>query len=189
MKSNSYTIKNLDDPKYYQEINHLTYKTLTEIGLVDNKNDSEIELNTLLNRSDNTNILIAEFQNNLIGTCSVTMDSCLGLNTDFSFKTETDQLRKRYEKLGSFWRILTSIENRTNIRMIKGLIKGAIDTAKIMSIETCVFTVEDKRVSLYEKLVGASTVANKECCISPLIDKKVKMTLMMCDINQAWNNW
>jgi len=58
-----------------------------------------------------------------------------------------------------------------------------------MGIVTCIFTIEDKRVSLYKKLVGASVIANKECFISPVIDKKVKITLMMCNINQVIKNW
>ena len=187
MKNNGYVIKSFDSFKHFQKINHLTHKTLAEIGLVDDKNDSEIELNPLLNRSGNTNIIIAEYQNDLIGTCSITKDSDLGLNTDFNFKRETDELRKQYSNLGSIWRILTSIENRTNIKMIKELIKRSAETAKRMGIETCIFTIEDKRVSLYKKLVGASVIANKECYISPVIDKKMKITLMKCNIDHAIN--
>ena len=71
--------------------------------------------------------------------------------------------------------------------MIKELIKLSAETAKRMGIETCIFTIEDKRVSLYKKLVGASVIANKECYISPVIDKKMKITLMKCNIDHAIN--
>ena len=181
---NNYTIKELIDNNRLSEISSLVHETLVESNHITKRVDNIINLYPHLNNINQTNVLIAEINNKIIGTNSMTIDSEHGLHTDLFFKQETDYIRKSSdEKLGSSWRIATSKEYRGNIRLFLDLIQNSFFLAKEKGIETCLFVFDKKHEKLYKSLLDAETISEKVCNIEAGID--INMVLMKTDTENS----
>ncbi len=181
---NNYSINELIDYNRLSEISSMVHETLVESRHIIKGSTDKINLYPHLNNINQTTVLIAELNNNIIGTNSMTIDSEHGLHTDLFFKQETDYIRKSSEKkLGSSWRIATNKEYRGNIRLFLDIIQNSFFLAKKKGIETCLFVFDKKHEKLYKKLLDAETISEKVCNIEAEID--INMVLMKTDTENS----
>lgn len=91
MSYNNYTIKELTDFFRLNELNSLVHDTLVESKHIKKRTSGLLDLYPKLNKIKQTTILIAELNNKIAGTNSMTIDSLYGLHTNFFFKEETSE--------------------------------------------------------------------------------------------------
>ncbi|MFD0965196.1 N-acyl amino acid synthase FeeM domain-containing protein [Pseudofulvibacter geojedonensis] len=179
--------KELTDLSRLPEIHSLTYDTFVDGGLILPKEERELDLYPHLNRIRETVIIIAECEGKIIGTNSVTLDSRNGLHTDLYFRKETNQFRRINKRIGSSWRIATDKDHRGSIKIIMNLIKHSLLIGLKMNMEKCLFVFEKKNERVYQKLIGATTIAEKRRSADPNVDYKIHMVLMAADVEEVYD--
>jgi len=169
----------LKDYSKHKEIHELAYGRFFHL-----ERKEEPNLFPSFDESENTKTIIVEYNNNLVGTNSITVDGELGLPSDKYFKRETNLIRKKTEgKVGNSWKIAISEDHRKNIGVLFDLIQKTAELAVEMDIQTCLYIFPKKHENVYKKFIKAETIAEKKCDIG---DKKdVHLVLMKTETKET----
>ncbi len=173
--------KKLDDLNRLSEIYSITYDAFYENGDIPFNKKKMINSNPHLDNIEETIVIIAELNNKIIATNTLTKDGKNGLHTDKYFKIETDELRRKYKNIGSTWRIVTKDKENNNIKLIKNLIDYSNTVASEMDIKYNLFIVKDKHENVYKNLVNAKTIAKKRTNMQSSEGKEVNLVLMIAE--------
>ena len=165
-------IKILKDYSKFKEIHELAYGKFFTSNKINNPN-----LFPGFDISKNTKTIVAEIDNKIVGTNSITIDGNIGLPSDKYFKNETDFIRNQTNgNVGNSWKIAISENNRANIGILFDLIQKTVELASEMEIVTCLYIFPKKHENIYRKLIKAETIAEKKCNIGDV--KDVNLVLM-----------
>ena len=93
-----YIIKRLSDYSRLNEVYRLYHDSLVNAGYIKPQANGEVMLSPHLDCTPQTTIVIAEKNEQIIGTISITLDSSDGLPSDHYFKEEIDKLRSEFNK-------------------------------------------------------------------------------------------
>jgi hypothetical protein len=160
----NYKIQKYKNFTRLNELHTLVKNAYMESGIIPKDFKNNADFYPHLNSIPETTIIVAENENKIVGTISITLDGPEGLHTDKFFKKETDMIRNSGNKIvGSSWRIATSNEYRKNIRLFLDLVQETFFTAKEMNIETCLFVFLKKHEEFYKKLLDAEKINETEC--------------------------
>ncbi len=140
----------------------LTHDSYVERGYVKPLCDGRLVHYPHLDRIPETTILVAEVNEAIVGTVSLTLDSDAGLHVDDDFKAECDRIRGEGRRLAASWRIATRKECRNQLKVVMELIRQIVHEFVIQEIETCVFTFNPRHERIYKRLLNMETVAVRE---------------------------
>lgn len=167
------------DKSYLPAVYRLAHDANVRAGHINPKPDLFFIQNRALDESENTAIIGAYEEAELVGTCSVTANSQHGLLADRHFPEEYGRLLFNHARLGAFWRLAVKPGLKSNTHIIIGLIRAALLKAQNMGIEKLVYMCTDDHAQTYQKLVGAETVAHK---IIQFEAQSVDASLMLLDV-------
>lgn len=109
--------------------------------------------------TSSSTILVAVKDDQLVGTCSLTLDGDSGLQLDRHFEQEIDAIRKEGRSLASSWRIATMPGLREGNQVVRALLWANVEYWRKHSIDTCLMTFAPIHESVYAKLLNCKTVA------------------------------
>ena len=187
MSLSSYSIRPLARCSPLDDIHRLTHDTLVEAGDVAPRPDQKITLYPHLDVSPNTIVLVAEREGTIVGTNSLTIDGPDGLSTDFLFQRETDQLRRetlKRQRLGCSWRMATRREFRSQRTLIVDLMRQSMLNALAMDIDILLLAIDERRLTFYERLLGATAVTRKPASLDGNIT--VNAALVRVNMVEGW---
>lgn len=183
-----YTIKTLDDYSRLEEIYRLTHDNLVKVGDIEPQTDGKVISFPHLDRIEQTRIVIAEKDGEIVGTVSLTVDGPDGLNTDHYFKEETDVIRQASNgKICSTWRMATAPEYRGSARLVRELIFESFRAAMDNSCCLCLFVFNERHVKIYQRIIKAEVIARR----AESVDGKTQlpMAMMQMDMDQGWDKF
>jgi hypothetical protein len=183
-----YVTKRLDDHSRLDDVYRLTHDSLVDAGDILPQEDDQIISAPHLDRIAQTTIVIAEKNEEIVGTVSVTIDGPSGLISDNYFREETDLVRSRCN--GAFcstWRMATAKEYRGNLRLVQELILESFNIARENSCELCLFVFNERHVRVYKRLIKAEVIARKDASVDQ--NTQLPVVLMQMDMVQGWNTF
>jgi len=177
--SKDYKLKIVNEDNKLVKIHELAYG-----NYFINNNKKDPNLFPGFDKSNDTKIIVAEINDNIIGTNSITVDGDLGLPSDKYFKAETNLVRSTTKGLvGNSWKIAISQQYKCNIGVLFDLIQKTVELAVDMDIESCLYIFPKKHENVYKKFIKAETISEKKCNIG---DKKdVHLVLMKTDTKET----
>ncbi|MCH2224029.1 MAG: hypothetical protein MK066_04615 [Crocinitomicaceae bacterium] len=184
MSKTDIEFKILTDHSRLEELHKLVHDSFVESGHAKPRANKTIDLYPHLNKIEETIIVIAEINGKIVATNSATIDNKRGLHTDTFFKQETDELREKYNDLGSSWRIVTHKDFRSNIRLIIDLIKFTLVQGEKMGMKNCLFLFQKKHTKVYERIIGAKPIAEKKLNMEKSSKFETTMVLMFASLEQ-----
>jgi hypothetical protein len=183
-----YTIKTLNDYSRLDEIYRLTHDSLVKVGDIEPQPDGKVISFPNLDRIEQTRIVIAEKDGEIVGTVSLTVDGPDGLNTDHYFKEETDVIRQTFNgKICSTWRMATAPEYRGSALLVRELIIESFRTAQYNSCGLCLFVFNERHVKIYQRIIKAEVIARRAESVDG--KKQLPMAMMQMDMNRGWDKF
>ena len=149
-------------PLYIDQIRSLTYESYLEKGFISSNSDKRIDMYDKLDALDQTRILIAEEENKVVGSASITIDGPEGLHTDIHFKKESDIIRAENKKLATCWRFVIDRSYRNQISLSKNIIYSTYEILEKEGIEDLILWFSAKDIPFYIRMFNAKLVAIKE---------------------------
>lgn len=112
-----------------------------------------------------TTVIIAEENDTVIGTVSITMDSVYGLHVDEDFPKDMLEIRKNLngKRLGASWRIVTDPYCPRTRKMALDLMKAGFEVSLENNIDVLMCSFNPKHESFYQRFLGFETVAYGMC--------------------------
>ncbi len=183
-----YIINRLTDISRMDEVYRLTHDSLVAVGDILPRADGKIISYPHLDTIPQTTIIIAEKNQHIVGTVSLTLDGSQGLYTDVYFKAETDHVRAHFNgNLCATWRIATTQEYRYNRRLVLELIKETFRTAQEKGYDLCLFVFNQKHVKVYQRIIGATVLASKTASVDNNV--KLPLVLMQMEVSSGWERF
>jgi hypothetical protein len=106
-----------------------------------------------------THIFVAEEDNRMIGTISLSIDNQFGLMVDSGFKPIIDQYRSQYRAVGSIWRFAVLPQYQSNLNVMRKLI-GITSLCLIWyKVDVSFITLSPDHVSFYKRVMMLDVVA------------------------------
>lgn len=173
-----------------EELNYvfsLTHDAFVDAGLAKEQNDGKLIHYPQLDKIENTFIMIAVDNGEIIGTNTLTIDGTNGIHTDIYYKKETKEIRSEGRKLASSWRIAVKPGYRNQRQVVMSLIKKTFEIASEHSVETCLFTFYDKHEKVYQRLINATSIVRKQFQNEFYSDQY--QILMRWDIERCPERW
>ncbi len=188
MNKKNYTISVLEDYSRLDEIYRLAHDTFVDSNIIDPNEDGKFITCPHLDTISNTIILIAEQDNKIIGTISVTMDGPSGLHTDKWFKKETDEIRKNVAgNLASSWRIATLLNYRGSRLLVLDLILRSFEVVLENECDVCLFTFLNKHIRVYQRIIKAEIIKKMPVVLAG--DVLTDLNLMKMDVRDGWHTF
>lgn len=153
--------RTLDD---LDEVHRITHDSIVSAGYMPPQRGERIVSYPMLDPSPLTTILVAEADEGIVGTNSLALDGPRGLHTDHHFQAETDAVRAEGRRLVSSFRIATdpTWPARSSLALVMDLVKWTYFLAiHRYGFETMLCTFNPKHEGVYEKLIGARTIARR----------------------------
>jgi hypothetical protein len=169
-----------------EDVYRLTHDAYVERGYCTPQSDRRLIHYPHLDRINETTVLIAISQGNMVGTNSITLDSTHGLHVDEDFKVECDAIRKEGRKMAGSWRIATHLSCRQERQVMINLIRCTIHWCIDASVETCVFTFNPRHERFYQKILNIKTISRKES-VGAL--QNAPAVFMRLDIEDCPEHW
>ncbi|WP_196159102.1 GNAT family N-acetyltransferase [Reinekea sp. G2M2-21] len=144
-----------------ESVYRLTHDSFVQAGLSKIQKTRQLVHFPELDGITETKVIVAEVDNKIVGTNSITFDSSAGVHTDKFFPEETKLIRQEGRRLASSWRIAVEPEFRNQLKVLRALLKGTIEEALKADIETCLFTFYEKHERIYQKLINAKSLCRK----------------------------
>ena len=144
------------------EIWRLTHDQYVIEGFIDPQPGKLYSHEQHLEWSSATTPLIALLDGDMVGTCTYTLDSPIGLQPESDYPYEVGIIRKVGLPLACSWRIITDLTCRYKTKIVKELIK---QTAKELvdhgePLLLCLF--HPKHENFYKKYLGFETIAKRD---------------------------
>lgn len=165
----------------------LTYQSYLKEGYCKKNDKEELIHYPHLDNIEETTVIVVYEDENIVGTISLTLDGINKLYIDEDFPEETERIRQEcFEKnknLGCLWRLAT-ITDKNNKAIICLLFNKTIEIMIDKEINICLFIVNPKHASFYNKIFGIIPVTTNVC-------KSVSATgvLMIGEVNTIRENW
>lgn len=165
----------------------LTYKSYLEEGYCQENDKKELIHYPHLDNIEETTVIIVDEDGQIIGTITLTLDSPIKLYTDEDFLEETERIRQecfeKNKKLGCLWRLAT-ITDKNDKAIICLLFNKTIEIMIDCKMDICLFVVNPKHSSFYNKIFGIEPVTTNVC-------KSVSApgVLMIGEVNTIRENW
>jgi hypothetical protein len=106
-----------------------------------------------------TQVLLAEVNGQIVGTCSVTIDGPNGLPVEDDFKEECDGFRAQGRKLADCWRFITLPEYHRSPKVAIGLMREMFNhLMKTSAMNTLVMAAVPKHGRAYARVLNATLV-------------------------------
>jgi hypothetical protein len=165
----------------------LTYQSYLEEGYCQENEKCEMNHYPYLDNIVETTVVIVDEDGKIIGTITITLDGVNKLYTDEDFPEETEKVRQecleKNKKLGCLWRLAT-IPDRNDKILICLLFNKTTEIMIDKEIDMCLFIVNPKHTSFYNKVFGIEPVTTNIC--SSVLAPGV---LMLGEINTIKEKW
>lgn len=158
----AYRIRHVRSLRELDQVHRLTHESIVSGGYMAPQPGGRLISYPELDLSPRTSILIAVANRAVIGTNSITADGPLRLHTDRYFPRETEAVRSEGRRLVSSFRIATDPAWRGDggSRLVLDLVRWSLLVAiQRYRFETILCTFNPKHRRVYERLLGARTLA------------------------------
>ncbi len=158
----SYSIEIVKDEKRLTDAYKLFKEGLVNVGDISPDVNLQAVSNPVLDYDQSTTVLAAWDVSEIIGTISLTIDSEKGLNTDHSFKIETDRVRSEEGRVASVWRMATKKPHNYGRRIVVDMIRKVCQIAVEQSVKVWLFTIATRFERVYARLISSKVIARGE---------------------------
>ena len=139
----------------------LTHDRYCEMGYCNPQPDGMLRHYAHLDDVPETTVLVAvDKGDEVIGTCSYTLDGPAGLHVDATFPDECHAMRTECllagMLLGAAWRIVTRQPDR---RVIMGLCLETVNRMLEEGVDVALYSFHPHHARIYERMMGAKTIA------------------------------
>ncbi|MFD2176237.1 GNAT family N-acetyltransferase [Veronia pacifica] len=162
MSHDNYQISILKRKSQLDNVLRLTHDSLVEIGAINPAPSGMFNFAPHLDETEDTTVLIAEKDGEIIGTSSITIDGKAGLISDHLFERETNRMREKSSSpISSAWRFATKKEYRNNKKLAVDLMTKTREVLRESNSELCLCLFQEKHVRFYQKFFNGEVVAKK----------------------------
>lgn len=158
----SYRIETVKDEKGLADVYKLFKEGLVDIGDISPDVNVLAVSNPGLDYHQSTTVLAVWDVREIIGTISLTIDSEKGLNTDHSFKNETDRVRAGGSRVASVWRMATKTAHKYGSRLVVDMIRKVCQIAVEKGVKVSLFTIATRYEKIYASLIRSTVIARGE---------------------------
>ncbi len=179
-----FNISVLRDFTRLNEVYRLSHDALAEAGIIMPRSNGLLVTDPKVDRMKETSILLAENNEELIGTISVTLDGPHGLHIERWFGEEVDQIRKNDPGiLCTAWRFAIARKFRSDRRLPFELIRKAFNQACQKGCHTGLIVVTYRHIEFYHSFMKAEVVARRK---ARLYDENVvEIGLLKFNVDKA----
>lgn len=172
-----------------RRVYHLVNEVYNHSGIANKSSDGLMIHHPGQDVVPQSHIFMAEKEDHLVGTITLTIDNQFGLMVDDDFKDSIQYFRKRYAQLSTVWRFAVVKELQNDIRIMKKLICAALLHLRWYEIPICLISISPKHVRFYKHLIKMEEVTYGKDS-NKLIKKEhadvVLMKVLTKDIPQRW---
>lgn len=143
------------------EVHRLTYEAYAIKGYCRPQADGRLRHYPWLDGIEQTTVLVAVREEQLVGSVSLTVDGPYGLHADEDFQDECDRIRAEGRTLGAMWRIVVAENIHSGVDVLLDLVKEGFRHATDLGVQTCVCTLNPCHRKSYERIWGLKAVAAK----------------------------
>ncbi|APB32736.1 hypothetical protein GlitD10_0425 [Gloeomargarita lithophora Alchichica-D10] len=155
-------VRPVKDESEMEAVYRITHDAFVAGGYCDPQPNGLLIYNAHLDAIPETTVLVAVYEEEIIGTISWTLDSPHGLHVDDDFQAECDLIRLEGKRLAGSWRIATQKRYQNQRPLVLSLIQGVVDDYLDYGIDTSVFIFDPSHERVYQKLLGMRTVARRD---------------------------
>jgi hypothetical protein len=110
-----------------EEVWHLVYVAYLRSGYITPREDEQFRSYPEIEELEETTVLVALEENEVVGTVTVTLDSKLGLTTDINFPIETERIRLEGLPIACAWRLAAKENVTVAYGVNQALMAGALE--------------------------------------------------------------
>lgn len=159
-----FTINKVQTQDQLNGVYRITHDQYVAEGCSTPQQDGMLRHYRIYDRIPETVIFIAQKDNKLVGTLSVTISNMTGFPCDEDFRDEVAKIKETARimgrKIANCWRLVT--DRSTNLEVVFLLINAAVEECAKQHVHEILFVVNPKHVSVYQKLLGMRIVAESQ---------------------------
>lgn len=159
-----YFIKSCHGEEYLDILYRLSHNLFVQKGVLEIQASGKLNLYPQIDSSSKSCILFAFYQEQIVGSLSITEDGEHGLSTDIHFKKESQSLRLKNAKMLSSYRMISTPLGRGTFgfSLVMDLIKCGLHLAiEAYDFDRMLLAFGKRHEKLYQQLVGAKSRAYK----------------------------
>ncbi|MFH1023161.1 MAG: hypothetical protein V1809_07205 [Planctomycetota bacterium] len=155
-------VRPIENDDELDEVYRITHDAYVERGYCAPQSDGRLIHYPRHDGIPETTVLIAERNDRIVGTNSLTLDGPNGLPVDEDFGRDCERIRATGRRLAASWRIATRKDCREERNIAMGLIRETLRLCLLKGVETCLFTFNPRHERIYQRLLNMRTVARSE---------------------------
>lgn len=159
------------NPEDMHQVYRLTHDMYVGAGYIEPQPDGVYRHYPHLDGIPETTVFVAERDDLIVGTNSLTVDGPHKLHVDEDFPEEVEAIRHECastnKNLGASWRMSTSPELRNSTMVVMELITATMESMGQQHVNLMLSSLNPKHEGFYKRLLGLETVAWGECaCVT-----------------------
>lgn len=162
-----------------QRVYNLRYMGLLAAELILPNEEGEYKRFPGLQSSKENIVIVAEYQDALVATISISLDGPNGISADSYFPEEMQEFRSEGEKIASVWGFVIEEEHRS-IRLLCDLLSYTANVLIEHEVKHAFFTFRKRHVHIYQRFIELKKIAWKNYSIDNKAAPK-DMCLMIGD--------
>lgn len=152
-------IRQVRSKQELEEVYKILYTAFFESGYIKANRDKKlVRYPKYLNKPDSIVFVAIDSDGKIVGTCSTTLDSDIGLPIEEHYPKEFNEARAKGKKLCVTWALATSKKYKRDHSLVYALLQAQVCTYMKYDVDICFAQINPKHSSIHRKILGARVV-------------------------------
>lgn len=160
-------VREINDVAGLSEVYRLVYREYFKLGYAEPNCDEILSHYAELDGIDETTVIGAYYDGELVGTNSITVDGPMGLHVDHDFPDQVGRIRNWCKasglRLGASWRIVTKSTVRHSFGVLVDIVRATVRKGCELGLHITLYSFHPSHERRYKRFLGLQTVAYDIC--------------------------